>query len=153
MRIIMSSGDGHRSDEAEIVRGVLMLARALRRSVPAGEVSGGGLALLAALHQAGPMSAVALAQNVGLQPQSLSRLLPRLESDAMIEREVDAADRRRHVIALTRHGREALKRAMGYRREWLAAAMSDRLDTAERALLLRASSLMLRLIEDPAAKD
>jgi DNA-binding MarR family transcriptional regulator len=147
--MIMSSADDRENSEAEIVRGVLILARALRRSVPVGEVTGAGLALLAALHRDGPMSAVTLAQSVGLQPQSLSRLLLRLENDTMIEREIDAVDRRRHVIALTAHGRRALKRAISYRREWLARAMADRLGAAERALLLRASTLMLRL----AAED
>ncbi|POA57586.1 transcriptional regulator, partial [Pseudomonas sp. GW460-R15] len=85
----MSSAHDRESDEARIVRAVLRLARAMRRSAGAAELTGGGLALIATLYRNGPMSAVALARAEGLQPQSLSRLLVRMEGDSLIERTVD----------------------------------------------------------------
>lgn len=127
------------------MRAVLQLARRLRRPTPDGEVSGSGLALLASLHRKGAMSAVALARSEGLQPQSLSRLLARLESDGLIERPTDPADRRRQLIALTTAGAIALKRAMDRRREWLADAIFSRLDDSDRRMLVAASDVMLRL--------
>jgi DNA-binding MarR family transcriptional regulator len=141
----MSSAQDRDGDEAVIVRAVLRLARRLRQSVPASELTGGALGLVAALHRGGPMSAASLARSEGLQPQSLSRLLARLERQAFIERGVDPADRRRQVIEVTRSGLGALDRAIAHRRSWLAEAMADRLDEAERAELLRAAALMLRI--------
>ncbi|MEN3749640.1 MarR family transcriptional regulator [Sphingomonas sp. HF-S3] len=135
------------------MRATLRLARRLRQPACEGEATGSGLALLASLHRRGPMSAVALARSEGLQPQSLSRLLARLDQDALIERTVDPDDRRRHLIALTDTGRAALHRAFARRRQWLAAAIAGRLDDADRATLLAASDIMLRLAEDPQDDD
>lgn len=141
----MTMAGERESDEARIVRSVLRLARRLRRPAGEGEVTGSGLALLASLHRQGPMSAVTLAKGEGLQPQSLSRLLVRLENAALIERPTDPADRRRQLIALTDAGAMALHRAMVRRRQWLADAMSNQLDDADRRTLLAASDVMLRL--------
>lgn len=91
------------------------------------------------------MSAAALARCEGLQPQSLSRLLARMERDGLIERQTDVADRRRGVIAVTQRGLGALDKAMSQRRCWLSAVMTDRLDEEERSILLQASALMLRI--------
>jgi DNA-binding MarR family transcriptional regulator len=152
MRIIMSRETDREGDEARIVRAVLRLARALRRSAPAVELTGGALALLATLYRQGPLSAVALARAEGLQPQSLSRLLARMEGDALIEREVDPRDRRRQIITLTPRGRGALGWAMTQRRTWLGAAMEARLSDAERATLVAAAETMLKLAAPTAEK-
>jgi DNA-binding MarR family transcriptional regulator len=149
----MTSIDGSESDEARIVRAVLRMARRLRRPASDGEVTGSGLALLASLHRQGPMSAVTLARSEGLQPQSLSRLLVRLEDAALIERPTDPADRRRQLIALTTAGATALHRAMVRRRQWLADAMSHRLDDADRRTLLAAAEVMLRLTGETQEDD
>jgi DNA-binding MarR family transcriptional regulator len=141
----MSSEDGEEPAEARIVRAVLRLARALRGSARSAELTGGAVALLATLHRNGPLSAVALARAEGLQPQSLSRLLARLERLALIERSVDRQDRRRHVIALTQRGLGALGWSMGERRRWLGEAMRERLTDAERGTLAAAAEIMLRI--------
>ncbi|MDO6414670.1 MarR family transcriptional regulator [Sphingomonas sp. BIUV-7] len=137
------------SDEARIVRAVLRLARRLRRSSASAALTGSGLALLAGLHRDGPMSAAALASGEGLQPQSLSRLLARLERDGLIDRPVDPLDRRRQVIAITRAGRAALNDAMALRRRWLSTAVAGHLAGAERATLLAAAEIMLRIAAAP----
>jgi len=152
MRIIMSSANDRESDEAQIVRAVLRLARAMRRSARAAELTGGALALIATLYRKGPLSAVALARAEGLQPQSLSRLLVRMEAGMLIERGIDPEDRRRHVITLTSRGRNALRSAMTQRREWLGSVMAERLNETERASLRAAAEIMLR-IADPLEED
>lgn len=145
MRINMSSVASNESPETVIMRAVLRLGRTLRRRDAAGTLTGAAFSLLASLRRDGPASAVTLARREGLQPQSLSRLLADLERDGMIGRSVDPADRRRHVIAPTRRGVAALDRMLARRREWLADAMTTQLDEAERAALLHAAPLMLRL--------
>lgn len=148
----MSSANDRESDEAQIVRAVLRLARAMRRSARAAELTGGALALIATLYRKGPLSAVALARAEGLQPQSLSRLLVRMEAETLIERGIDPEDRRRHVITLTSRGRTVLRSAMTQRREWLGSVMAERLNETERASLRAAAEIMLR-IADPLEED
>lgn len=109
--------------------------------------------MVATLYRMGPLSAVALARAEGLQPQSLSRLLVRMEADALIERAVDPDDRRRHVITLTPRGLGALDWAMTQRRRWLGAVMAERLSNAERATLLAAAEIMLRIADPLQEKD
>lgn len=91
------------------------------------------------------MSAASLARSEGLQPQSLSRLLARMERNGLIERTADAQDGRRQVIAVTQRGLGALDWAMTQRRRWLSAVMTDRLNEQEQAILLQAAELMLRI--------
>lgn len=141
----MANENNGESAESRIVRAVLRLARRLRQSVLDTPLTGSGLTLLASLHRDGSMSAVALARNEGLQPQSLSRLLNRLESAGLIEQSTDPVDRRRHIIAITCSGRAALNQAMGQRRQWLAEAIAQQLDETERATLLAAADIMLKI--------
>lgn len=142
----MGTLDESPEDEAIIVRAVLRLARRMRRAASS-ELTGSALSLLAALYRDGPMSAVDLARREWLQPQSLSRLLSRLDTCGFIERAIDAADRRRQIIAITPQGTAVLGRAMKLRRRWLADAMTERLSSGERATLRVAAELMLRMAE------
>lgn len=141
----MSRAIDRESDVAAVARGVLRLARRLRAEAADGALSPAALGLLAALHREGPMAGVALAAAEGLKPQSLTRLVARLEKEGLIERAPDPGDRRNLVIAVTSEGRLALRAAMRERRRWLAAAIAERLDADERATLIAASELMLRL--------
>jgi DNA-binding MarR family transcriptional regulator len=123
---------------------VLQLARRLRAERPNPSVTLSALGLLARLHQLGPMPAAALARAERLQPQSLSRLIAKLDADGLIARQPDPIDRRALVIAITSAGRRALKRDMDARRDWLEAALAM-LTAAERERLTAAAELMLRL--------
>ena len=128
-----------------VVRAVLRLARRLRQAAGASELTGGALGLLATLRRDGSMSAVELARREGLKPQSVSRLIAGLDRAGFIARALDAADRRRHVIAITAQGTSALRRSMSLRRRWLADAMARLLSARERSTLLQAAELMLRM--------
>jgi DNA-binding MarR family transcriptional regulator len=141
----MSRAIDRDSDVAAVARGVLRLARRLRTEAAADAPSPAALGLLTTLHREGPMPGVALAAAEGLKPQSLTRLLTRLEADQLIARTPDPGDRRNRMIAITREGRLALRAAMREGRRWLAEAIDDRLDAEERVTLIAASELMLRL--------
>jgi len=131
--------------EGLILRAVLRLAREMRQAAQDGELTGSALILLGSLHRGGAMSAVELARREGLQPQSLSRLLARLDKLGLIARSVDPEDARRHVIAITQTGTNMLMRQMVKRRDWLADRMAERLSAGERTTLVEAAELMLRL--------
>lgn len=132
-------------NEDIVVRAVMRLARAMRHAAGDAGLTGGALGLLATLYRDGTMSAVELARREGLQPQSLSRLLAQLDKAGLIDRSVDPADARRHVIAITPNGSAALGQSMNQRRAWLADRMAQRLTVAEREALANAAKLMLRM--------
>lgn len=142
------------NDEATLIlRGVLSLGRRLRAERPDGAISPAAIALLGALYRLGPVPAVQLAAELRLQPQSLTRLLDALEGNDLITRTPSPHDRRERVIALTRSGRGAFLADMRERRQWLKTAMSGLLTPRERAALLEAAQVMLRLADSaPAAK-
>jgi DNA-binding MarR family transcriptional regulator len=145
MRIIMTNDDETLRGEGLVLRGVLRLARQMRQAAEDGELSGGALALLGTLYRGGSMSAVELARREGLQPQSLSRMLAQLDKSGLITRTTDAADARRHVIAITPAGTSAFMQQILRRRDWLADRMAERLSAAERSTLIEAAELMLRM--------
>jgi DNA-binding MarR family transcriptional regulator len=132
-------------ETARIVRGVLALGRALRAARPEGSASLAAIGILATLRRRGPMTAVRLAGEERLQPQSLTRLLAGLERDGLIKRTAGAADRRERLIEPTRRGLAVLKADIQARRRWLERAMAAALTEAEQAALLEASDLLLRL--------
>lgn len=132
-------------DEGLILQAVLRLARGMRQAAQDGELTGSALILLGSLHRGGAMSAVELARRDGLQPQSLSRLLARLDKQRLIIRSVDPEDARRHVIAITQAGTDMLMRQLIRRRDWLADRMAERLSAEERKAVIDAAALMLRM--------
>jgi len=132
-------------DEGLILQAVLRLARGMRQAAQDGGLTGSAMILLGSLHRGGAMSAVELARREGLQPQSLSRLLARLDQQGLIMRSVDPEDARRHMIAITQAGMAMLAQQIARRRDWLAERMGERLSEAERGTLLDAAALMLRL--------
>ncbi len=87
-------------DVALIARAVLQLARRLRTARPNPSVTLSSLGLLATLHRRGPMSAADLARAEGLQPQSLTRLIARMDAEGLIARSPDETDLRTLVIII-----------------------------------------------------
>ncbi|MER7170572.1 MarR family winged helix-turn-helix transcriptional regulator [Streptomyces mesophilus] len=59
----------------------------------------------------GPVSQKALVDGLGVDPSVLVALLNGLESDGLVERRRDPADRRRHIVEITPEGTERLRKA------------------------------------------
>jgi DNA-binding MarR family transcriptional regulator len=93
------------------------------------------------------MTASAMAAAERLQPQSLTRMLSRLENDGLIVRSPDDVDRRQVRIDITREGMAVLDEDTDRREAWLAKAMTERLTPTECELLRLAASLMERLAD------
>src|SRR6266540_6156282 len=92
-------------------------------------------AVLHHLHQAGPLSQQELGSALRINPSNLVGMLDALESDGLIVRPRDPADRRRHLVGLTPAGQRRLVQAKH------AAAQAEQdllapLDPRERAQLL-----------------
>jgi DNA-binding MarR family transcriptional regulator len=123
------------------------LGRRLRAERVNNGLSRSRLSLLNLLTDHGPMTASALAAAERLQPQSLTRMLSRLETDGLIVRSPDDADRRQVRIDITREGVAVLDEDNERREAWLADTMAERLTPTERELIRLAAGLMERLAD------
>ncbi len=128
-----------------ILRAALALGRRLRSERPERAVTLSALSLLGALVRSGPMLASELAAAERLQPQSLTRVIARLEEDGLIARRRSQIDGRALVIAVTKAGRDALAEDLRGRRKWLERAMTAVLSPEERDILARAADVMTKL--------
>ncbi len=91
----------------------------------------------------GARSPGAVAESLGIAAPTLTRQLARLERQGLIERSIDAGDRRRVIVALTAAGRRALADHRVFAGTALAAAAGE-LDAAERELLVVALGGLVR---------
>jgi DNA-binding MarR family transcriptional regulator len=140
------------NDEAQAAAGVLrqgmaQLGRRLRAERVSHGLSRSRLSLLNLLALNGAMTASAMAAAERLQPQSLTRMLTRLDNDGLIVRSPDDADRRQVRIDITREGVAVLDEDTRRREAWLAKAMAERLTPTEREVLRLAAGLMERLAD------
>jgi DNA-binding MarR family transcriptional regulator len=128
--------------------GMARLGRRLRAERIGHGLSLSRLSLLGLLARNGPMTATALAAAERLQPQSLTRMLARLEGDGLIIRRPDEADRRQVLIDITHEGVGVLTEDTVRREAWLAKVMAERLTPTECELLRLAAGLMGRLADE-----
>lgn len=126
-------------------RSVLRLGRQLRSARASSAVSASKLLVLGILQRDGVATAARLADELRVQPQSLTRLLARLAADGLISRRRDPSDRRRGLIRLTDAGTAVLAADMAVRRRRLAEAARRILTPAEREALRVAAGLIDRL--------
>jgi DNA-binding MarR family transcriptional regulator len=123
-------------------------SRIKRRLRTTGPNNGPGLSklgVLGRLHQDGPDSASRLAEYLGLQPQSMTRLLLAMENSGLISRQVNKKDRRQIRIQITDVGRRLLREEIGKRQERLACTMISVLTPVETELLRIAIGLLDRV--------
>ena len=141
-------GDDEARETARVLRQAMgQLGRRLRAERVGHGLSRSRLSLLNLLASGGPMTASALAAAERLQPQSLTRMLSRLEADGLIVRSPDDADRRQVRIDITHEGVAVLDEDNERREAWLARTMADRLTPTERELIRLAAGLMERLAD------
>lgn len=126
----------------------------LRRVRRVNEVTGLSAAKLSALSVVvfgGPLSLRELAAAEQVRPPSMTRTVKELEADGLVQRQVDAADRRVTRIKTTPKGERVLKQGRAARinllAEWLAA-----LNRAELAQLDQASRILERVFTAPGHK-
>jgi DNA-binding MarR family transcriptional regulator len=126
-------------------RSATRLSRRMRARRHGAPLSLARLGVLGRLHREGGATAAALAGALGIQPQSLTRLLAELERKGLISRRPDAEDRRQSLIAITPMGKRLLLEDVGEQRALLASTMAAVLTPAEQEMLRLAAGLMERL--------
>jgi DNA-binding MarR family transcriptional regulator len=103
----------HRGARAGVLLAVLgraaseRLREALRRS----DLRPRQYQALGLLHDEGPRGQQALCEAMGVDPSILVTLLNPLEEQGLLTRRRDPADRRRHIVAITRAGEARLREA------------------------------------------
>ncbi len=143
MRIVMT--DRAKREAATLIKAVLAFGRRLRAERASGRVTSSASSMLNTLHVHGPMSARQLAREERLQPQSLTRIVKRLEEDGLIARTRSDEDQRELIIALTSEGIGALDADLLERGQWLVQVVSEALGDQDRALLADVSRILLKL--------
>jgi|GEM_PF-1319365 len=140
----------------QIVQGVLSLARRLRSVGTPDPATLAGIRILNTLRRLGPMPAVQLAREEGLQPQSLTRVIGRLLDTGLIARSPSETDGRERILSVTPAGIDVLRSCLAMRRTWLEEAIEKTLDETERRALVDASKALLKLAacdtDRPAAR-
>jgi DNA-binding MarR family transcriptional regulator len=126
---------------------VSRLFHRLRVTRAAGGLSMAKLGVLSQLRREGVATATTVAGCLGIQPQSLTRLLADAEKEGFIERHQDPVDKRRSLIEITPAGSRLLAEEARRRKTRLAAGMIRVLTPTEQELLRLAGSLMDRLAD------
>jgi DNA-binding MarR family transcriptional regulator len=138
--------DPNIAQDVRALREVLSrLFRRLRAEGPSTSLGLSTLGILGRLRREGPLSASELAAREQLKPQSLTRILARLEDDGYIRRAVDSADRRRARLEVSAAGRVLLRDEVAAREAWLRRAIAAELTLPELEILRLATQIMDRL--------
>jgi DNA-binding MarR family transcriptional regulator len=134
------------------VRLRLVIARTARRlRQQAGEeLSPSQAAALATIDRHGPLTPSELATRERIQRPTATRVIARLEADALVDRTGDPDDRRSCLVGLTPEGRALLARVRTRKDAYLARRLRD-LDADERATLDRAAAILERVLEGDGA--
>ena len=107
-------------------------------------------AALATVECHGPLTPSELAERERVKRPTATRLVARLESEGLVERAADPADRRSSLISATPAGRELLRTMRGRKDAFLARRLRA-LGPEDRAALERAVVVLEHLLdEDPA---
>jgi DNA-binding MarR family transcriptional regulator len=118
------------------------------RQQAVGEITASQLSALSVVANHGELSLGELAAIERIAPPSMTRIAARLEEGGLLERRVDAVDRRVARVAVSPAG-EALLAETRTRRDAVLAARLQEFTVEERALLAKAVPLLERL----ATKD
>lgn len=131
---------------ADLRLAVGRLSRRLRQHAVGG-LSPSQVSAMASLDGHGPMPIGRLARLEGVSAPTMTRIVDRLEQQAMVTRTVDAADARSTVVGMSGAGTSALARLRHERTAFLAQRLG-RLGDDELAALSAALPALRRLAED-----
>jgi DNA-binding MarR family transcriptional regulator len=104
-------------------------------------------AALATIERRGPLTPSELATIERVQRPTISRVAARLVEAGLVERLPDELDRRGARLRVTDEGRRRLREVRSRKTAYLAERI-ERLRPEERDLLMRASDLLERLLEE-----
>ncbi|HEY2602642.1 MAG TPA: MarR family transcriptional regulator [Thermoleophilaceae bacterium] len=122
-------------------------ARRLRQEADAG-LSPSLTAALSTLERHGPLTPSRLAEIERIQRPTATRLVAKLEEQGLVEREPDPEDGRVCHVAVTREGRELVKRMRNRKNAFLSKRLRN-LHEDDLRTLERATAILEAILEDP----
>ena len=142
---------GPDGDLAERLRlAVTRLARRLRQEGDT-DASPTQLSALATIERHGPITLGELATAERIQPPTVTAAIDRLETQGLVRRQVDDADRRVTRVAITADGRKLLARQRSRKTAYLARRLRA-LTPDEHATLDAAAAILDRVLDAPDAR-
>jgi MarR family transcriptional regulator, lower aerobic nicotinate degradation pathway regulator len=111
-----------------------------------GDLRGYHYRLLAALEESGPASQASLGRSTGIDRSDVTAVLAELEDRGLVERTVDAGDRRRNLVSMTPAGMAELARL-----DQVISGIQDRLLAPLSAAEQRRFLELLRRVADGAS--
>ena len=124
------------------------LLRRLRREDDASGLPAPQLSALSVIVFGGPITLGALAQAEQVRPPTITKLVATLEHAGLVEREVDAADRRVVHVKATARGTRLLHEGRMRRVASLAESLGQ-LPSVDRARLARAVPILEKVVRTP----
>ena len=121
------------------------LLRRLRREDDASGLPAPQLSALSVIVFAGPITLGALASAEQVRPPTITKVVATLEKAGLVEREVDADDRRVVRVRSTARGARLLQEGRERRVAMLAGSLAD-LSDADRVLLEKAASVLEKVV-------
>ena len=100
------------------------LHRALRREAHI-DLTPSQMSALATINRLGPLTLGALAEQEGVAPPSITKILAILEDDGLVTRTPDPADRRVNYVTATRKGSELVEESRRRKTAWLTDRIRD----------------------------
>lgn len=117
-----------RLDDAEVAARLRLsatrLARRLRQQSGTGHTPS-QLSALATVDRHGPLTLGALADHERVAPPSITKVVAKLESDGLVERAIDATDRRVQRVSTTKAGRDLIAETRRRKTTWLTARIRE----------------------------
>jgi len=105
------------------------------------------IASLSTIERSGPLAPSELARIERVRRPTVTRVAARLCDAGLVRRRPDERDRRAVLLEITPEGRNVLRRLRRRKAAYLAERL-ERLSEEERELLLRATELLDRLLEE-----
>lgn len=125
-------------DEAEIASRLRLsatrLARRLRQEADTG-FTPSQLSALATVHNHGPLTLGALADQERVAPPSITKVVAKLEADGLVERRADPTDGRVSHVSTTAAGRALVEETRRRKTTWLAGRLHELGPDAQARLL------------------
>jgi DNA-binding MarR family transcriptional regulator len=118
------------------------------RSNALGGISPAQASALAMIERLGSPALHTLAAAEQIRPPSMTRIVDALESDGLVERRVDDADRRSSRVSLTPAGRRELTTIRNRKTAFLEQRLAA-LSEADRVSVAQALDILERLAEEP----
>lgn len=91
--------------------------------------------LLVVLDSRGPLKLTGLAEHLGVNPSTATRMVDRLVTTGLINREANPASRRETVVSLTDTGTAVVRSVTEHRRDLITAIVSRMPDNARHGLV------------------